>query len=96
MQTVRCKGFDFDLGGRKSTLEELVKVGGFMRLRDIHDRLPFPKSVLKAMYQRKGFFQFSRCFTRPLEDIGIKAMYVNIGLLNDLFDKHLENITVNA
>jgi hypothetical protein len=43
----RISGLDFDREGRKSTLRELLEIGGFFPLSSIEDRLPFSASILR-------------------------------------------------
>jgi hypothetical protein len=90
MLKLKQKGVDFDIDGRKWTLEELVKVGGFMALKDVKDRLPMSYHKVKAM--RYGGGEFAKCFCNPFKDLGEKkgAVYVNIDLLNNLLSQRLE------
>ena len=51
----RQSGQDFDLEGRKSTLKELLQIGGFFPLGKVEDRLPFSASTLRRWAKLEAF-----------------------------------------
>ena len=50
----RLQGIDFDRDGRESTLQDLLRIGGFFPLGTIKDRLPFsPKTIRRWARTRR-------------------------------------------
>ena len=82
---LRESGLDFDREGRKSTLPELIEMGGLFPLSKIADRLPFPVSTLRG-WARRG--PFAPCFTQVRTGVGAKAILilVNVRNFSDRFD----------
>ncbi|MDR3673279.1 MAG: hypothetical protein P4L36_20705 [Holophaga sp.] len=46
---LRESGLDFDQNGQKSSLQELLRLGGLFPLARIQDRLPYSRNMLSAM-----------------------------------------------
>lgn len=46
---VRESGLDFDQNGQKSSLQELLRLGGLFPLARIQDRLPYSRNMLRTM-----------------------------------------------
>jgi hypothetical protein len=57
--SIRKPGVDFDLEGSKSTLTEMLQLGGLFPLARVADRLPFSEKTLRR-WARKG--PFTDCF----------------------------------
>lgn len=51
----RKSGVDFDREGKKSTLQELLQLGGYFPLSRIDDRLPFPVATVRRWSRSKEF-----------------------------------------
>jgi hypothetical protein len=71
----------FDLDGEKSTLAELLKIGGYFPLAQIADRLPIPRATLLRWSRKKG--EMSQCFV-PIKEAGAERTMVTLVELNRL------------
>ena len=60
---IRMPGRDFDLEGCRSTLDEMIQMGGLFPLTRVADRLPFPERTL-VRWARSG--PFTDCFVLPI------------------------------
>lgn len=61
MQLWRKAGVDFDRGG-KSSLAELLEIGGYFPLCKVEDRLPLSHNSLYQWSRGAGGEEFSSCF----------------------------------
>ena len=82
---LRESGLDFDREGGKSTLHELIQLGGLFPLAKVADRLPFPLSTLREWARREPF---APCFTHVRTGVGAKAILilVDLGHFSDRID----------
>lgn len=87
----RKQGVDFDVDGRKSTLQELLQLGGFFPIAKISDRLPFALSTLRA-WARKG--PFTDCFVQSHAVTGCEPTATLINL--DRFDGRFQALAQQA
>ena len=60
MQLWRKAGVDFDCGG-KSTLAQLLELGGFFPLSKVRDRLPISRHCLYQLSRGQGDDELTRC-----------------------------------
>lgn len=85
MQLWRKAGVDFDRGC-KSSLAELLELGGYFPLCKVEDRLPLSRNSLQQWTRGLGDDEFVRCFV-PIRAKGrTRAMTILVDLvrLNDL------------
>jgi len=87
----RKPGVDFDLDGKKSSLAELLKIGGYFPLSRIADRLPFGKSALNRWARAKEG-EIATCFVPIREEDAGRAMttLVELNRLNDLMNAKVQ------
>jgi hypothetical protein len=83
----RKPGVDFDLDGKKSSLAELLRIGGYFPLSRIQDRLPFGKSAL-TRWSKAIEGEIATCFIPICEEGNGRAMttLVELNRLNDLMN----------
>ena len=60
MQLWRKPGVDFDCGAR-STLAQLLELGGFFPLSKVQDRLPISRNCLYQLSRGHGDAELTRC-----------------------------------
>jgi len=85
MQLWRKAGVDFDCGC-KSSLAQLLELGGYFPLCKVEDRLPLSRNSLQQWTRGLGDDEFVRCFV-PIRAKGrTRAMTILVDLvrLNDL------------
>lgn len=82
--SVRIVGQDFDQEGRRTTLGELIALGGYFPLAKVVDRLPFPSSTLHKWAKDSPFAPaFIDVWTR---EGGRKRILVDIKRMSEIFD----------
>jgi len=85
MQLWRKAGVDFDCGC-KSSLAQLLELGGYFPLSKVEDRLPLSRNSLHQWSRGLGGAEFVSCFM-PIRAKGrVRAMTILVDLvrLNDL------------
>lgn len=79
----RKPGVDFDLEGKsKSTLQELIALGGFFALAKVQDRIPYPISTLNRMAREGQSSAFGKCFKKVQGDEKALVILVDISALD--------------
>lgn len=89
--SVRKPGVDFDRKGSRSTLTEMLQLGGLFPLARIADRLPFSESTLRQ-WARKG--PFTDCFV--LRQAGSNAESAPVLIHLDLMDRRFQALAHEA
>ena len=92
MQLWRRAGVDFDCG-TKSTLAQLLKIGGFFPLCKVVDRLPISRSCLYQLSRGQGDAELTRCVV-PIRVKGkgrAITILVDVVRLNDLLSAQLQD-----
>jgi hypothetical protein len=91
MQLWRKAGVDFDCGC-KSSLAQLLEIGGYFPLCKVEDRLPLSRNSLHRWARGLGGEEFVSCFA-PIRAKGrIRAMTILVDLarLNDLLSAQVQ------
>ena len=70
-------GHEFDQGGRRTTLQEMIDLGGFFPLAYVADRSPFPMSTLRT-WAKKG--PYISCFEVVRKELGGRTTLVLVDL----------------
>jgi hypothetical protein len=80
MGRIKVKGRDFDKGGQETPKEELLRMPGLFKLKDVEDRIPIDRIRLKYWYSNaKG--PYFRCFTKiPMGDTR-SLVFVDLAML---------------
>lgn len=83
---LRLPGLDFDQGGRPTSLQDMISLGGFYPVAQVKDRLPFPVSTLRRMSYRGPFVH---CFAMVRLGQRSKALMLllDIADLNEIFER---------
>ena len=92
MQLWRRAGVDFDCGA-KSTLDQLLKIGGFFPLCKVRDRLPISRSCLYQLSRGQGDAELTRCVV-PIRVKGkgrAITILVDVVRLNDLLSAQIQD-----
>ena len=90
MQLWRKAGVDFDCGG-KSTLAQLLELGGFFPLSKVRDRLPISRHCLYQLSRGQGDDELTRCVV-PIRVKGqgrAITILVDVVRLNDLLSAQI-------
>lgn len=90
MQLWRKAGVDFDCGAR-STLAQLLKIGGFFPLCKVRDRLPISRNCLYQLSRGQGDAELTRCVV-PIRVKGkgrAITILVDVVRLNDLLSAQI-------
>ena len=91
MELWRKPGVDFD-SGCKSTLAELLELGGYFPLCKVEDRLPFSRNSLQHWSRGDGDCPMANCFKpiRPKGQGRAITILVDLVRLNDLIAAQVE------
>ena len=96
MRLWRKAGVDFDCGA-KSTLAQLLELGGFFPLSKVRDRLPISRNCLYQLSRGQGDEELTRCVV-PIRVKGkgrAITILVDVVRLNDLLSAQIQGrITV--
>lgn len=85
MQLWRKAGVDFDCGA-KSTLSQLLEIGGYFPLCKVRDRLPISRNCLYQLSRGQGDDELTSC-VKPIRVKGAGraiTILVDVVRLNDL------------
>ena len=91
MQLWRKAGVDFDCGA-KSTLTQLLELGGFFPLSKVRDRLPISRNCLYQLSRGQGDDELTRCVV-PIRVKGkgrAITILVDVVRLNDLLSAQIQ------
>ena len=91
MQFWRKAGVDFDCG-IKSTLTQLLELGGFFPLSKVQDRLPISRNCLYQLSRGQGDEELTRCVV-PIRVKGkgrAITILVDVVRLNDLLSAQIQ------
>jgi hypothetical protein len=91
MRLWRKAGVDFDCGV-KSTLTQLLELGGFFPLAKVRDRLPISRNCLYQLSRGQGDAELTRCVV-PIRVSGkgrAITILVDVVRLNDLLSAQIQ------
>ena len=91
MQLWRKAGVDFDCG-TKSTLAQLLELGGYFPLSKVKDRLPLSRHCLYQLSRGEGEGEFTNC-VMPIRAKGkgrATTILVDLVRLNDLLSAQVQ------
>jgi hypothetical protein len=91
MQLWRKAGVDFDCGC-KSSLAQLLELGGYFPLCKVEGRLPLSRNTLHQWSRGQGGDEFASCFMPIRAKVRGRAMTILVDLvrLNDLLSAQVQ------
>jgi len=94
---IRLSGVDFDQDGRKSTLEELLQLGGLFPLARIKDRLPFPARTVRN-WGKGRTRELAPCIVRVCAAEGGRAhvILIHLDALSHLMEEVVEDSSMRG
>jgi hypothetical protein len=88
LERIQVKGRDFDKGGQETPKEELLRMPGLFKLKDVDDRIPIEPQRLKCWYSSDG--PYRKCFVKiPMGDTR-SLVYVDLEMLGAEFQAQWE------
>lgn len=86
---IKVKGRDFDKDGKETPKEELLRMAGLFKLKDVEERIPIEPQRLKYWYSSDG--PYRKCFVKiPMGDTR-SLVYVDLEMLGAEFQSQWEN-----
>lgn len=83
LERIQVKGRDFDENGVETPKEELLRMPGLFKLKDVEERIPIESQRLKYWYSSDG--PFRKCFVKiPMGDTR-SLVFVDLQMLNAEF-----------
>jgi hypothetical protein len=88
LERIQVKGRDFDKDGVETPKDELLRMPGLFKLKDVEDRIPIDGNRLKYWYSTDG--PYRKCFVKiPMGDKR-SLVYVDLAVLNAEFQAQFE------
>ena len=88
LERIQVKGRDFDKNGQETPKEELLRMPGLFKLKDVEDRIPIEPQRLKYWYSSDG--PYRKCFVKiPMGDTR-SLVYVDLEMLGAEFQAQWE------
>ena len=79
LERIQVEGRDFDKSGKETPKEELLRMPGLFKLKDVEARIPIEPQRLKYWYSSGGHYR--KCFvkipmgeTRPLVFVDLEML----------------------
>ena len=83
LERIQVKGRDFDRDGKETPKEELLRMPGLFKLKDVEDRIPIEPQRLKYWYSSDG--PYRKCFVKiPMGDTR-SLVFVDLEMLGAEF-----------
>jgi hypothetical protein len=93
LQRIQVKGRDFDKGGKETSKEDLFRMPGLFKLKDVEERIPIDGNRLKYWYSSNG--PYRKCFVKiPMGDTR-SLVYVDLEMLSAEFQAQYERVNQN-
>lgn len=89
LERIRVKGRDFDLDGQATPKEELLRLPGLFKLKDVEDRIPIDGKRLKYWYSFSAG-PFYKCFVKIPMGEKRSLVFVDLVLLNSEFQSQFD------
>jgi hypothetical protein len=88
LERIQVKGRDFDKDGKETPKEELLRMPGLFKLKDVEERIPIESQRLKYWYSSDG--PYRKCFVKiPMGDTR-SLVFVDLELLGNEFQAQWE------
>lgn len=88
LERIQVKGRDFDKNGKETPKEELLRMSGLFKLKDVEDRIPIEPQRLKYWYSSDG--PYRKCFVKiPMGDTR-SLVFVDLEMLREEFQYQWE------
>jgi hypothetical protein len=84
MERIHVKGRDFDKGGETTPKEELFRMPGLFKLKDVEERIPIEGKRLKYWYSSDG--PYRKCFVKIPMGETRSLVYVDLVSLSAEFE----------
>jgi hypothetical protein len=79
LERIQVKGRDFDKNGEETPKEELFRMPGLFKLKDVEERIPIDGNRLKYWYSSNG--PYRKCFVKiPMGDVR-SLIFVDLQML---------------
>jgi len=88
MERIRVKGRDFDKNGEETPKDELFRMPGLFKLKDVEDRIPIDGNRLKYWYSSDG--PYRKCFVKIPMGEKRSLVYVDLEMLSEEFQAQWE------
>ena len=88
LERIQVKGRDFDKDGVETPKDELLRMPGLFKLKDVEGRIPIDGKRLKYWYSSDG--PYRKCFVKiPMGEVR-SLVYVDLEMLSDEFQSQWE------
>jgi hypothetical protein len=88
LERIQVKGRDFDKDGHPTPKEELLRMPGLFKLKDVEDRIPIEPQRMKYWYSSDG--PYRKCFVKiPMGDVR-SLVFVDLEMLSAEFQAQWE------
>ena len=88
MERIQVKGRDFDKGDQETPKDELFRMGGLFKLKDVEGRIPIDGNRLKYWYSSDG--PYRKCFVKIPMGEKRSLVYVDLESLSAEFQAQWE------
>lgn len=88
LERIKVKGRDFDLDGKETPKEELLRMSGLFKLKDVEARIPIESIRLKYWYSSDG--PYRKCFVKIPMGEKRSLVFVDLEMLNTEFQSQWE------
>jgi len=88
LERIQVKGRDFDKDGQETPKEELLRMPGLFKLKDVEGRIPIEPKRLKYWYSSAG--PYRKCFVKIPMGETRSLVFVDLELLNSEFQEQWE------
>jgi hypothetical protein len=83
LERIRVKGRDFDRDGVETPKEELFRMPGLFKLKDVQERIPIEPQRLKYWYSSEG--PYRKCFVKIPMGEKRSLVFVDLSMLRNAF-----------
>ena len=84
LERIQVKGRDFDKDGVETTKEDLFRMPGLFKLKDVEERIPIDGNRLKYWYSSDG--PYRKCFVKIPMGEKRSLVYVDLEMLSAEFE----------
>ena len=88
LERIQVKGRDFDRDGKETPKEELLRMPGLFKLKDVEGRIPIESIRLKYWYSSDG--PYRKCFVKIPMGEKRSLVFVDLELLSAEFQAQWE------
>lgn len=88
LERIQVKGRDFDKDSKETPKEELLRMPGLFKLKDVEDRIPIEPQRLKYWYSSDG--PYRKCFVKIPMGETRSLVFVDLVMLSMEFQTQWE------